>query len=137
VSNIQTVFVAALLVGLAGCATAKPDTFVNFGCAPEGYETLSTDWKIESQQEGMATVTEDGKPIPILMVVMRNIKANRAIVLMFVNKHTELAILDPAPEDKGVSILGNRRFINDENELRPDGVGACSWRPLISTDKAA
>jgi len=137
VSNIQTVFVAALLMGLAGCATAKPDTFVNFGCAPEGYETLSTDWKIESQQEGMATVTEDGKPIQILMVGLRNASTKKALMLVFVNKHTELALLDPAPEDKSVVILANRRFVNDENELRPDGVGACSWRPLLSVDKAA
>ena len=37
-SNIQTVFIAAILLGLAGCATVPAKESSAFDCAPKGYE---------------------------------------------------------------------------------------------------
>jgi hypothetical protein len=128
--NIQTVFVAALLMGLAGCATTEKASSV-FDCAPAGYESLKG-WEVRDYRPGRATKTESGDPVDIVTVVLS--RGEQHIVLIFVGK--ELVMLDPNPTDKGVPSLVNARWFNKDNELKDEPSGACEWRPLLTGETA-
>lgn len=123
---IRNAFIAALLMGIAGCATAAPTTTA-FSCAPEGF-TLEG-WTLRDIRPGIAAKTEDGTPQQILTTVLT--RGDEAIVLISVGK--DLILVDPAPQDKGVPVLINSRFFNADNELLTEPSGdACIWRPLLN-----
>lgn len=126
---IRNAFITALLLGIAGCATAQTSSVLD--CAPAGYETLEG-WEMRDYRPGQATRTESGEPVAIVSVVLS--KGDRTLVLIFIDR--ELVLLDPAPEDKGVPSLVNDRWFTADNKIKSEPSGACEWRPLLTGETA-
>lgn len=130
-NNIQTVFVAALLMGLTGCATAPVKESSAFDCAPKGYERLNG-WELRDQRMGMATLTDTGEPIRITSIGLS--RGEDTLVLTFVGN--VLILVDPKPEDDSVPLLGNVNYLTADNKLRTQPLsGPCKWRPLVTGDR--
>lgn len=127
---MKKILIAALLLGIAGCATAEK-TSSAFDCVPAGYEDLNA-WNMRDLRQWSAHRTESGQPVNIVTVVLS--KGERVIVLVFIDN--EVALLDPAPEDKGIPALVNSRYFNPENLIKSTPSGACEWRPLLTGETA-
>lgn len=127
---MKNVLIAALLLGIAGCATAQP-TSSAFDCVPAGYEDLKT-WEMRDIRPGSATKTESGEPMDIVTVILT--KGERSIVLVFIGK--DLVLLDPAPKDPSVPSLVNSRYFTNKNLIKSTPSGACEWRPLLTGETA-
>ena len=130
-SNVQTVFVAAILMGLAGCATAPAKESTAFDCAPKGYERMDG-WELRDQRTGIATATDTGEPIRITSIGRS--RGAETLTLTFVGN--VLILVDPKPEDDSVPLLGNVNHITADNKLRTQPLsGPCEWRPLLTGDQ--
>ena len=129
-SNIQTVFIAALLMGIAGCATAPAKESSAFDCAPKGYERLDG-WELRDQRMGMATQTDTGEPLRVTSLGFS--RGQETLVLTFVGN--ALVLVDPKPEDQTVPLLGNVNYITADNRLRTEPLdGPCEWRQILTGD---
>lgn len=129
--NIQTVFVAALLMGIAGCATAPAKESSAFDCAPKGYERLNG-WELRDQRSGMATYTDTGEPLRVTAIFLS--RGQETLVLTLVGN--VLIFVDPKPEDPSVPLLGNVNYITADNKLRTQPLsGPCEWRQILTGDR--
>lgn len=132
--RMKKILIAALLMGLAGCATAAPPKGLStaFDCAPEGYESFEG-WTLTEARVGMATSTDDGRPQAIAIMFLA--RAGRSVMLGIIDSH--LALVDANPDDPGVPMLVSRRYFNDAGQVRSAPGGPCEWRELLNSEPAA
>ena len=130
-NNIQTVFIAALLMGITGCATAPAKESSAFDCAPKGYERLDG-WELRDQRTGIATATDTGAPLRVTSLGFS--RGQEILVLTFVGN--ALVLVDPDPDDPTVPVLGNINYITADNKLRTEPLnGPCEWRQILTGDR--
>ncbi len=122
---MKKILIAALLMGIAGCATA-PAKSTAFNCAPQGYERFDG-WEAIDHRTGMATATDTGQPVQITSIGLA--RGEDRLVLVFMGD--ALILVDPKPQDPSVPMLANTRYFTTDNKLRAEPQGACGWRELI------
>lgn len=123
---MKKILIAALLMGIAGCATAPAKESTAFDCAPKGYERLDG-WEMRDQRTGMARATDTGQPVRITSIGMA--RGEERLLLVFVGP--DLILVDPNPQDPDVPMLVNTRYFTADDKLRSEPQGACEWRELI------